>query len=258
MNAFRTKKALGQHFLMDKNIAHKIVSKINTEKYDKLLEIGPGKGILTQYLFNIPDIDTYVIEIDPEAATYIKAAFPIKQDKIIVKDFLNFDINSFFAEPISIIGNLPYNISSQIFFRLLENRQKVGEIVAMVQKEVADRIVSKEGSKIYGILSVLLQTFYDTKYLFTVNPSVFSPPPKVKSAVIKLNRKDEPPLLNDEKLYFAIVKAAFNQRRKTLRNALKKIGYSIENEYANKRAEQLSVKDFIKLTQLLEKKNKIH
>ncbi len=252
----RAKKHLGQHFLRDENIAKKIADSLSLKGYKKVLEIGPGMGVLTKYLLE-KDIITYVIEIDSESVEYLQANYLNLAPRIIEKNFLKYNLNEVFnQEPFAIIGNFPYNISSQIVFKTLEMRHQIPEFSGMFQKEVAQRICEKEGSKAYGILSVLTQAFYDAEYLFTVPPSVFNPPPKVDSGVLRLTRKEHFDLPCDEKLFFRVVKTAFQQRRKTLRNSLKTFNLS-NNLKANvifgKRPEQLSVDSFIELTQLIEK-----
>ena len=248
MTFVRPKKHLGQHFLADENIARKIVNSLTSAK--NVLEIGPGMGVLTKHLLEIPSINLFLIEIDRESVEYLSENFPTIKEKIISADFLKYDSSSLFTEPYSVIGNFPYNISSQILFRVLENKDYVTEVVGMFQKEVAQRIASSPGNKEYGILSVLVKTFYTIEYLFTVNESVFIPPPKVKSAVIRLKRNEVQKLNCDEKTYFEIVKKGFNQRRKTLRNALSSFKFN-EAVYTSgilsKRAEQLDVPDFIEL-----------
>jgi len=251
----KAKKHLGQHFLTDESIAEKIADSLTLKGYKHVLEIGPGMGVLTKYLLK-KDITTHVIEIDTESVDYLKANFLNLNDRIIEKDFLKIDLTSIFnQEPFAIIGNFPYNISSQILFKTLDMRDQVPEFSGMFQKEVALRICSKEGSKVYGILSVLTQAFYEASYLFTVPPTVFNPPPKVESGVLLLKRKENYKLPCDEALFFKVVKTAFQQRRKTLRNSLKTFNLS-DNLKANtifdKRPEQLSVKAFIELTSLIE------
>lgn len=248
MNYVRPKKSLGQHFLTDNNIAQKIVNSLTN--CNNVLEIGPGKGVLTKILIEKNIKNFKVIEIDKESVEYLKSNINIKPEQIIFADFLKTDIKSIFKNKFSIIGNFPYNIGSQIFFNILHNHRLVTEVVCMVQKEVAQRIVEKPGTKVYGILSVLLQTFYNIEYLFTVNEKVFNPPPKVKSAVIRLTRNNRKKLECDENLYFTVVKTAFNQRRKTLSNSLKPILNikKINLPVFLKRPEQLSVDDFEKLT----------
>ena len=246
----RAKKKLGQHFLNDKNIAQKIVKAVLEENPENVLEIGPGTGILSDFLLK-EEIKYKAIEIDEESVEYLKLKYP--EMEVIEGDFLKIPAQKYFTNRFAIIGNFPYNISSQIFFKLIENRDQVPLLVGMIQKEVAERIQEKEGSKTYGILSVLLQTFFDVKYLFTVNETVFSPPPKVKSAVIKLKRNNRKKLPCDESLYFSIVKESFNQRRKMLRSSLRKYTIGMQNDaFLTKRPEQLSVEDFIKLTQIIE------
>ena len=252
----RAKKHLGQHFLRDENIAKKIADSLTLNGYKNVLEIGPGMGVLTKYLLE-KDVTTYVIEIDTESVDYLQANYLNLAPRIIEKDFLKYDLSLVFKDkPFAIIGNFPYNISTQIVFKTLELRHQIPEFSGMFQKEVAQRICSKEGSKIYGILSVLTQAFYDAEYLFTVPPTVFNPPPKVDSGVLKLIRKENQTLPCDEKLFFKVVKTGFQQRRKTLRNSLKTFNLS-DNLKANtifgQRPEQLSVSQFIELTTLIEK-----
>ncbi len=256
MKYIRAKKRLGQHFLKDENIAVKVVNSLSfSDKYSAVLEIGPGTGVLTKYLLEKKNINFYAIEIDRESAEFLRNSYPEMQNNIIEADFLKFSIKDFFKEPVAIVGNFPYNISSQILFAVLENRQLVPEVVGMFQKEVAQRITSPPDSKNYGILSVLVQAYYDAEYLLTVSPSVFVPPPKVESAVIKLTRNSTAALGCDEKLFFATVKKAFNQRRKMISNSLSipenKI-HLIDRSILNKRAENLNVKDFVNLTNILE------
>ncbi len=251
----KAKKHLGQHFLRDESIAKKIADTLSLNNYDQVLEIGPGMGVLTKYLLEKPTT-TYVIEIDKESVTYLRNNYLNLSNRIIEEDFLKFDLNKVFNDkPFAIIGNYPYNISSQIVFKTLEMRSQIPEFSGMFQKEVAQRICEKKGSKTYGILSVLVQAFYDAEYLFTVPPQVFNPPPKVDSGVLILKRKDNFKLPCNEKLFFNVVKSAFNQRRKTLRNSLKAFNLT-DNLKANSifdlRPEQLSVEDFIKLTLLIE------
>ena len=251
----KAKKHLGQHFLTDESIAQKIADSLSYRGYDEVLEIGPGMGVLTKYLLK-KDTVTHVIEIDTESVEYLKNNYLNLSDRIIEKDFLKYDLSAVFKErPFAIIGNFPYNISSQILFKALEMRAQIPEFSGMFQKEVALRICSKEGSKVYGILSVLVQAFYEAEYLFTVPPSVFNPPPKVDSGVLLLTRKENFNLECDETLFFRVVKTGFQQRRKTLRNSLNTFELS-ENLKANpifgQRPEQLSVAQFIHLTQLIE------
>ena len=251
----KAKKHLGQHFLRDENIAQKIADSLSLKNYDNVLEIGPGMGVLTKYLLD-KKITTHVIEIDKESVAYLKSNFLTLADRVIEEDFLKYDLNCIFNnQPFAIIGNYPYNISSQIVFKTLEMRDQVPEFSGMFQKEVAQRICEKKGSKSYGILSVLVQAFYDAEYLFTVPPNVFNPPPKVDSGVLILKRKAHYKLACDEKLFFKVVKSAFNQRRKTLRNSLKVFNLT-DNLKANSifdlRPEQISVEDFINLTLLIQ------
>lgn len=244
----RAKKSLGQHFLKDKNIARKIVNSLSPNSTN-ILEIGPGTGVLTEFLIQKQNIKLYLIDVDRESVDYLNAHFPELNGRIIHDDFLKYPTGKLFDQSYSIIGNFPYNISSQIFFNVLANHEWVDEVVCMIQKEVAERISSPEGSKSYGILSVLLQSYFNIEYLFTVNEHVFLPPPKVKSAVIRLKRNTEKSLPCDEKLFFQLVKAAFNQRRKTLRNSIRSFLLPLEfyPEFLSKRPEQLSVREFHEL-----------
>jgi 16S rRNA (adenine1518-N6/adenine1519-N6)-dimethyltransferase len=252
MEKVKAKKHLGQHFLNDENIAKNIADSLTLNGYQKVLEIGPGMGVLTKYLLEKP-LDIYAIEIDTESVTYLNEHYPKLKDKIISKDFLKYNMKEVFGEePFAIIGNFPYNISTQIVFRTLELRNQIPEFSGMFQKEVAERICSKKGSKVYGILSVLAQAFYNVEYLFTVDEHVFTPPPKVKSGVMRMIRKENYHLPCDEKLLFTVVKTAFNQRRKTLRNSLKSLNLSDnlrEDSIFDLRPEQISVENFIALTQ---------
>lgn len=250
------KKHLGQHFLRDENIARKIAESLErSTPYNKVLEVGPGMGVLTKYLLEQDKFETWVVELDRESVAYLQLHYPQLDGRIIAADFLHLDLRTHFNEPFAVIGNFPYNISSQILFKVLEVRDLVPEIVGMFQKEVAERVASKPGNKVYGIISVLIQAYYDIEYLFTVHENVFHPPPKVKSAVIRLKRNNTVKLACNEKQFIAVVKAGFNQRRKTLRNALhafkRKPGFE-NHEYFTKRAEQLSVADFVALTEMLE------
>lgn len=244
----KAKKHLGQHFLKDESIAKKIVDSLSWKGYEKILEIGPGMGVLTKYLL-AENKNISVVEIDTESVEFLNENYP--ELSVYGEDFLKMNLAEKFSnEPVCILGNFPYNISSQIVFKVIENRIQIPEMAGMFQKEVAERICAKEGSKIYGILSVLAQAYYNAEYLFTVDEKVFNPPPKVKSGVIRLTRFREK-LEVDEKLFFNLVKTAFNQRRKTLRNALKSLNISqhgIDDNLLNLRAEQLSVEQFIELT----------
>jgi len=255
MEKVKAKKHLGQHFLKDESIAKDIADTLNFEGYQDVLEIGPGMGVLTKYLLDKP-INTYVIEIDTESVTYLDENYPKLHGKIISKDFLKYNINEIFeGKQFAIIGNFPYNISTQIVFRALEYRNQIPEFAGMFQKEVAQRICEKKGTKAYGILSVLVQAFYEAEYLFTVNEDVFIPPPKVKSGVLRLRRKENFTLPCSEKLFFTVVKTSFQQRRKTLRNSLKTLNLSDnlrEDTIFDLRPEQLSVQDFIELTKKIE------
>lgn len=251
----RAKKHLGQHFLNDENIAKKIVDAVLDENStNALIEIGPGTGVLTKHLIHLPNF--WALDIDTESIEFLRNAYPEHLHKIVEGDFLEMDINKLVGDKkINIIGNFPYNISSQIMFRVLENREKVDVVVGMFQKEVAERIAEKPGTKAYGILSVLLQAFYDISYLFTVHENVFTPPPKVKSAVIKLKRNDVKQLPCNEALFVKVVKTTFNQRRKTIRNSIKPLLNSVMDTTSylfEKRPEQLSVAEFVELTKLVE------
>lgn len=264
----RPKKRLGQHFLRDENIAQKIVSYLNPE-YPVVLEVGPGMGVLTKYILDNPAFDPWFLEVDREAVEYLNATFPGISNRLILGDFLDYDLGNF--PPVvgtqspqnlpkfTVIGNFPYNISSQILFTALENRNRIPEVIGMFQKEVAERIASPPGNKSYGIISVLLQAYYDIEYLFTVSETVFFPPPKVKSAVIRLRRNNTEKLDCDEVLFVRLVKTAFNQRRKTLRNAIRSMlpaaaspsGSFMPSDWLTAqldlRAERLSVGDFVRL-----------
>lgn len=253
-NKVRPKKFLGQHFLHDQGIAKRIVDSLQPTPGEAVLEIGPGMGVLTKYLQENTTIDLKVIEIDRDSVAYLGEHYPSLHGRIVSADFLKVDIDTIFPGAFSIIGNFPYNISSQIFFRVLDERQRVREVVCMLQKEVAERLAEPPGSKTYGILSVLLQAYYKITLLFKVPPGVFTPPPRVMSAVIRLERNDTQALACDEKLFVQVVKQGFNNRRKTLRNALKPLSLPAEIsalEILDKRAEQLSVDQFVHLTQLI-------
>jgi 16S rRNA (adenine1518-N6/adenine1519-N6)-dimethyltransferase len=247
------KKNLGQHFLKDRSIAQKISASLTGKGYSSVLEIGPGMGILTDYLIKRGFDDFSVIEIDNESVHYLRTNFP-ELKNIITGDFLTFDIDKYFPDKIALIGNFPYNISSQILFKVLNHREKVVEVCGMLQKEVAERICSRPGLKAYGILSVLIQAFYTTEYLFTVSNMVFSPPPKVRSGVIRLKRNEIKSLACDENLFFRVVKACFNQRRKILRNSVKAAFDLRTDDYHefHLRPEQLSVDQFVALTNWIE------
>ena len=279
----KAKKSLGQHFLCDLKVARRIVDALSVTASPgdggtgkgAVLEIGPGMGVLTQYLLEREDIDLKAVELDGESVDYLLVHFPGIQGRLLQADYLRLPMDRVFKGPYRVIGNFPYNISSQIFFKILEDKDRVPEVVCMVQKEVAERIAEKPGSKTYGILSVLLQAWYDIEYLFTVEPGAFAPPPKVRSAVIRLTRNGRTSLGCDEKLFRQVVKTAFNQRRKTLRNALKPIigqldlenrdqdgqavGQAPDTEgqtlplsrYLDLRAERLGVEDFVFLTNII-------
>lgn len=281
----RPKKALGQHFLTDLSVAQKIADALvvesetvrgatseagavpsgNTDTAMPVLEIGPGMGVLSQYLLEREDIDLKMIEIDRESVDYLLTHFPKASGRVIEGDFLKMNLSYFFPGTFAVIGNFPYNISSQIFFRIIDHKDSIPQVVCMIQKEVAERIAEQPGSKTYGILSVLLQAWYDIEYLFTVGEGAFNPPPKVKSAVIRLRRNSRTKLGCDEKLFKTIVKTGFNQRRKTLRNSLKPLIADkaareawtpeqstdfLSNPVFELRPERLSVEDFIALTKL--------
>ncbi len=268
------KKHLGQHFLRDENIARKIVGMINPD-VPVLLEIGPGTGVLTKYILDLPGMDPWFMDVDSESIDFLESAYPQSAGRFLLADFLKVDLNDFppmrectnaqmpegttkpfhhFAispfRHFTVIGNFPYNISTQILFRVLEFRDRIPEVTGMFQKEVAERLAAPPGSKTYGILSVLLQAFYDIEYLFTVSETVFYPPPKVKSAVIRLRRNGTAKLDCDEALLFRVVKTAFNQRRKTLRNSLASLGPAALGDFAGRRPEQLGVGEFVHLTKL--------
>ena len=265
----RAKKALGQHFLTDLSIAQRIAEALIVEpgKAMPTLEIGPGMGVLTQYLLERDDVDLRMVEIDTESVNYLLTHFPKVQGRLLEADFLKMRLEKFFSGQFCIIGNFPYNISSQIFFKVLDFKDQVPQVVCMIQKEVAERIAEKPGTKTYGILSVLLQAWYDIEYLFTVGEGAFNPPPKVKSAVIRLVRNSRTDLGCDEALFKTVVKTGFNQRRKTLRNSLRQLalakasreGWSPEAladflsaPVFDLRPERLSVEDFICLTRKFE------
>ena len=251
----RAKKALGQHFLTDQSIARIIVDSLTRDNPVRdTLEVGPGMGVLTRYLLEREDIDLKLVELDSESVEYLLTHFAGMQGRLYEADFLKLDLHSLFPGQYRVIGNFPYNISSQIFFKILDDKDRVPECVCMIQKEVADRIAEKPGSKTYGILSVLLQAWYDIDYIISVGSGAFAPPPKVQSAVIRLRRNGRSELGCDEKLFKQVVKTAFNQRRKTLRNALKPLlreGIDTLDPVFDLRAEKLGVEDFVRLTLLL-------
>ena len=251
---FTLKKSLGQHFLKDENICRKIVSALQQNSFTQLLEVGPGGGALTKYLLEISagssgkDIDFKAAELDDEKVDYLIRTYPVLKEKIIHRDFL--EIEKPFEGKFTVVGNFPYNISTQILFKILEWKEDVECAIGMFQKEVAQRIAAKEGNKVYGVTSVLVQAFFNVEYLFDVNPACFQPPPKVKSGVLRMMPLEKVPAMKSEKDFFLLVKTAFNQRRKTLRNAVKELfdAAILKDELFNKRAEQLTVKEFADLT----------
>lgn len=245
---YTLKKSLGQHFLKDENICRKIIAALGEQKFERLLEVGPGGGALTKYLIQIPDIDFKAVELDTEKVTWLENEYPAIKGKLIHESFLDMEIP--YTGKFTVIGNFPYNISTQILFRILEWRNQVECMIGMFQKEVAQRIASSEGNKVYGVLSVLVQAFYEPTYLFDVNEKSFNPPPKVKSGVVLLLPRAVPLEMQSEKAFFLLVKTAFNQRRKTLRNAVKALFTPevLQEELFNKRAEQLTIGQFAELT----------
>lgn len=245
---YTLKKSLGQHFLKDESVCHRIVASLKEDGFSRLVEVGPGGGALTKYLLEIPEIDFKAVELDDEKVAYLGHKYPSIKGKIIHQSIL--DVAIPFQEQFTVVGNFPYNISSQILFRILEWKQQVPVMIGMFQKEVAERVASASGSKEYGILSVLVQAFYEVEYLFDVPQSAFNPPPKVMSGVIKLKRRETVYDMKSERAFFVLVKAAFNQRRKMLRNPLKGMfaPETLQEEIFTKRAEQLSVADFAALT----------
>jgi len=254
MKNLQAKKSLGQHFLKDEQKALQIVNYLEANGLDHVIEIGPGMGVLSQFLLERFKNCSF-IEIDADSVDYLKIKFPNIATNIIHRDFLRIELDEFFPGKIALIGNFPYNISSQILFKALENKDKVLELVGMFQKEVADRVVSKPGSRVYGILSVFIQAYYNTQNLMVLGPEDFSPPPKVKSAVIRLTRNSILKLDCDEKLFFKVVKQTFNHRRKMIRNSIKMVGIKdgFESEYLSMRPEQLSVSQFVNLTNQVDK-----
>ena len=245
---YTLKKSLGQHFLKDENICRKIISALEEHKFNQLLEVGPGGGALTKYLLKIPDVDFKAVELDAEKVVFLEKTYPEIKGKIIHESFL--EIEQPFQGKFTVIGNFPYNISTQILFKVLDWREDVDCVIGMFQKEVAERAASKEGNKVYGVLSVLIQAFYDVEYLFDVHEKCFQPPPKVKSGVIRLTPVKSKVDMKSEKAFFLLVKTAFNQRRKTLRNAVKSLfdAAILQDELFNKRAEQLTIEQFAALT----------
>lgn len=252
MSIVKAKKSLGQHFLKDQNIARKITDSL-LPLTREVLEIGPGMGVLTRHLLAKDGFSVRAVDIDRESVEYLHGELPEHRERIVYGDFLKMDVRGLYGEPFSVIGNLPYNISSQIFFRIIEHRDLVAQVVCMIQKEVAERIAAPPGCKAYGILSVFLQAFYDIEYLFTVGEKVFDPPPKVKSAVIRLRRNGRGELGCRESLFFSVVKTGFNQRRKTLRNSIRGLlPPGFDSDYLNRRPEELGVEDFLTLCRELE------
>lgn len=245
---YTLKKSLGQHFLKDENICRKIIASLEEHPFRQLLEVGPGGGALTKYLVQLEGVAFKAVELDDEKVGFLLKTYPVLSGKIIHKSFL--DIENPFTGPFTVIGNFPYNISTQILFKILEWKENVECVIGMFQKEVAQRVAAKEGNKTYGVLSVLIQAFFYVEYLFDVNEKSFNPPPKVKSGVIRLMPRKQPLIIKSEKAFFLLVKTAFNQRRKTLRNAVKSLFDSkvLADEIFNKRAEQLTIDDFAKLT----------
>jgi 16S rRNA (adenine1518-N6/adenine1519-N6)-dimethyltransferase len=245
---FTIKKSLGQHFLKDQTIIQKIIDALKEDQFINLLEVGPGGAALTKHLLQIPNINFKAVELDAEKVTYLIKTYPELTDKIIPKSFLDIDMP--FAEPFVVIGNFPYNISTQILFKVLEWKDNVPLVIGMFQKEVAQRAASKEGSKVYGVLSVLMQAYYDVEYLFDVSNQSFTPAPKVQSGVIRLKRRSKDLEVKSDRAFWVLVKTAFNQRRKTLRNAVKSqfTPEVLQEEIFSKRAEALSVEDFARLT----------
>ncbi len=245
---YTLKKSLGQHFLKDENICKKIVAALKENNFNQLLEVGPGGGALTKYLLALNDIDFKAVELDEEKINYLELTYPSIAGKIIHKSIL--EIDAPFENEFTVVGNFPYNISSQILFKILEWKEQVPVMIGMFQKEVAQRIAATSGNKTYGILSVLVQAFFSVEYLFDVSPDCFNPPPKVMSGVIRLKVNNEKTKMKNEKLFFQLVKMAFNQRRKMLRNAVKGLfdELTLQDEIFNKRAEQLTVQDFANLT----------
>jgi 16S rRNA (adenine1518-N6/adenine1519-N6)-dimethyltransferase len=255
MTQVRAKKHLGQHFLKDMEVARRIAASLLLDGRSSVLEIGPGTGVLTQFLLQNENIDLTAVELDTESVVYLNKHYP--QLKVIEADFLKMDLKTIFQDKFCIIGNFPYNISSQIFFKMLDNKDAIPCLVGMIQKEVAERMAAKAGSKTYGILSVLMQAYYSIDYLFTVHEHVFDPPPKVKSAVIRLTRNDVSKIDCNEQLFKTVVKTAFNQRRKQMRNSLKPLVAKDNPMFADplfdKRPEQLDVAAFVDLTNRIEK-----
>jgi len=248
---YTLKKSLGQHFLKDDTVIQKIMDALKEDPFDRLVEVGPGGGALTKYLIQLPNIEFKAVELDAEKVEYLQKTYPVLQDKIIHQSFL--DIEMPFAEPFTVIGNFPYNISTQILFKVLDWKEHVPVVIGMFQKEVAQRVASKEGSKVYGVISVLIQAFYEVEYLFDVSNQAFNPPPKVQSGVIRLKRRKDVLNVKSDRNFYVLVKTAFNQRRKTMRNAVKGqfTQEVLQDPIFEKRAEALSVDEFARLTFLM-------
>ena len=270
MSEVRPKKALGQHFLTDLSVSRRIADSLLAEERTDVLEVGPGMGVLTRFLLERPEIALRAVEIDRESVDYLLLHYPELNGALIEADFLRLRLENFFPGKFCVIGNFPYNISSQIFFKILDYRERVPQVVCMIQKEVAERLAAAPGSKVYGILSVLIQLWYDVEYLFTVEPGVFNPPPKVKSAVVRLTRNGRTDCGCDERLLRRVVKTSFNQRRKMMRGSLKPLFAALNTERAGgsqpegvtdfltrpemtRRPEQLSVEEFIELTNSIDR-----
>ena len=245
---YTLKKSLGQHFLKDEDVCRRIVEELLKHPFANLLEVGPGGGALTKYLIELPGVHFKAVELDEEKVVYLKQAYPVLQDKIIHQSFL--EIEKPFAEPFTVVGNFPYKISTQMLFKILEWETGVNCVIGMFQKEVAQRIAAKEGNKVYGVTSVLVEAFFDVEYLFDVSENSFTPPPKVMSGVIRLLPRKAPLVISSRKAFFNLVKTAFNQRRKTLRNACRGLfdSQTLQQEIFNRRAEQLSLDEFAQLS----------
>jgi 16S rRNA (adenine1518-N6/adenine1519-N6)-dimethyltransferase len=248
---YTLKKSLGQHFLKDDTVIQKIMDALKEDPFDRLVEVGPGGGALTKYLIQLPNIEFKAVELDAEKVEYLQKTYPVLHDKIIHQSFL--DIEMPFTEPFTVIGNFPYNISTQILFKVLDWKEHVPVVIGMFQKEVAQRVASKEGSKVYGVISVLIQAFYEVEYLFDVSNQAFNPPPKVQSGVIRLKRRKDVLNVKSDRNFYVLVKTAFNQRRKTMRNAVKGqfTQEVLQDPIFEKRAEALSVDEFAALTFLM-------
>ncbi len=252
----RAKKKLGQHFLKNRNLAEQIVNSLQQPDIEQIVEVGPGMGVLTEFILQKTNNCSF-IELDNEAVLYLTLNLPEIRNKIINKDFLHIDLDSF-GDKIAVIGNFPYNISSQILFKILDYKERVVELVGMFQKELADRVLSPHGSKVYGIISIFIQAYYNVEHIMDLSPEEFSPPPKVYSSVIRLTRNNVQQLNCNEKLFWQLVRQTFNQRRKMIRNTIKSLNLpeDFTSEYLTKRPEQLSVDDFIKLTNQIEQQSK--